>query len=72
MQVGTVVRVGNQVPQFKIGDTIGFGAQSDSCLECGQCKNGREPYCDKGQVGTYAGIYKKGNAKGDKSYGKSH
>ena len=25
--------------------------------------------CDEGQVGTYNGVYKKGNGKGDKSFG---
>jgi alcohol dehydrogenase (NADP+) len=34
-----------------------------------RCKEGKEPYCDKGMVGTYAGRYKKGNGKGDKSFG---
>jgi alcohol dehydrogenase (NADP+) len=29
----------------------------------------KEPYCDEGQVGTYAGVYKRGAGKGDKSYG---
>lgn len=67
--VGTVVRVGSKVKDFKLGDLIGVGAQNDSCLECGQCKAQREPYCDKGQVGTYAGVYYRGNGKGDKSYG---
>ncbi|KAI5477824.1 alcohol dehydrogenase (NADP+) [Pseudohyphozyma bogoriensis] len=44
--------------------------QNDSCLECSQCKAHREPYCDKGQVGTYAGkYYREGPGKGDKSYG---
>lgn len=28
---------------------VGVGAQNDSCLECSQCKNDREPYCDDGQ-----------------------
>lgn len=47
-----------------------FSAQSDSCLECGQCRKNREPYCDQGQTGTYAGTYKRdGPGKGAKSYG---
>lgn len=29
----------------------------------------QEPYCDNGQVGTYAGVYKRGPAAGAKSYG---
>jgi alcohol dehydrogenase (NADP+) len=67
--VGIAVRVGSEVSHVKVGDLVGVGAQNDSCLECGQCKAHREPYCDEGQVGTYNGVYKKGNGKGDKSYG---
>jgi alcohol dehydrogenase (NADP+) len=67
--VGTAIRVGSAVTHVKVGDLVGVGAQSDSCLECGQCKNQRESYCDDGMVGTYNGVYKKGNGKGDKSYG---
>ena len=63
------MRVGSEVTHVQVGDIVGVGAQNDSCLECGQCKNQREPYCDKGLVGTYAGVYQKGNGKGDKSYG---
>ncbi|SGY39878.1 BQ5605_C003g02289 [Microbotryum silenes-dioicae] len=67
--VGYAVRVGSEVKHVKVGDLVGVRAQNDSCGECGQCTAHREPYCDNGQVGTYAGVYKKGNGKGDKSYG---
>jgi hypothetical protein len=67
--VGRAVRVGSQVKDIKVGDLVGVGAQNDSCLECGQCKASKEPYCDNGIVGTYGGKYKKGNGKGDKSFG---
>ncbi|ORY47097.1 putative alcohol dehydrogenase [Leucosporidium creatinivorum] len=68
--VGIAVKVGSEVTHIKEGDLVGVGAQNDSCLECGQCKNNRESYCDKGQVGTYDGkYYREGNGKGDKSYG---
>ncbi|GJN94742.1 hypothetical protein Rhopal_007834-T1 [Rhodotorula paludigena] len=68
--LGEVVRVGSAVKHVKVGDIAGVGAQNDSCLECGQCKANREPYCDKGQVGTYAGkYYREGPGKGAKSYG---
>jgi len=68
--VGEAVRVGSEVKHVKVGDIVGVGAQNDSCLECGQCKNDREPYCDKGQTGTYAGEYKRQEkAKGSRSFG---
>ena len=67
--VGEAVRVGSEVKHVKVGDIVGVGAQNDSCLKCGNCQADKEPYCDEGQVGTYAGVYKKGNGKGDKSYG---
>lgn len=54
---------------MKIGDIVGVGAQNDSCLACDRCKHGLEAYCDDGQVGTYAGVYKRGAGKGDKSFG---
>lgn len=47
--VGIAVRVGSKVTHVKVGDLVGVGAQNDSCLECGQCAAGREPYCDEGQ-----------------------
>ncbi|TNY20180.1 chaperonin 10-like protein [Rhodotorula diobovata] len=68
--LGEVIRVGSKVTHVKVGDIAGVGAQSDSCLECGQCRKNREPYCDQGQTGTYAGTYKRdGPGKGAKSYG---
>ncbi|GAA5872442.1 hypothetical protein JCM3774_004522 [Rhodotorula dairenensis] len=68
--VGEAVRVGKDVKHVKVGDIVGVGAQNDSCLECEQCKNHREPYCDNGQVGTYNGkYYREGPGKGAKSYG---
>ncbi|KAL5344100.1 chaperonin 10-like protein [Aspergillus crustosus] len=63
--VGTAVRVGSQVKDIKVGDRVGVGAQSESCLECEECKSGNEPYCGKHFAGTYAGFYKNGG----KSYG---
>ncbi|BGP35910.1 hypothetical protein JCM10296v2_007762 [Rhodotorula toruloides] len=68
--LGEAVRVGSKVKHVKVGDIVGVGAQNDSCLECGQCKNNREQYCDVGQVGTYNGKYfREGPGKGAKSYG---
>ena len=56
--VGVAVKVGSKVSHVKVGDLVGVGAQNDSCRECTQCKRGREPYCDIGQVGTYNGKHR--------------
>jgi len=64
--VGKVVRVGKDVKHLKLGDRVGVGAQSGSCLKCELCKSGRESYCDEGQIGTYAGKFR---PSGDKSFG---
>ncbi|KAI3479142.1 hypothetical protein L1887_58844 [Cichorium endivia] len=55
--VGTVSRVGNETKGFKVGDRVGVGAQSDSCKKCSACKDGMEPWCESGIVGTYNGDY---------------
>merc|ERR1712157_557241 len=55
--VGTVSRVGKETKGFKIGDRVGVGAQSDSCKKCSACKDGLEPWCENGIVGTYNGDY---------------
>ncbi|ANB12122.1 Adh6p [Sugiyamaella lignohabitans] len=62
--VGHVVRVGSKVTTVKVGDRVGVGAQSFSCLECPDCLADNEPYC-LNSVGTYGGKYE----NGDKSYG---
>lgn len=67
--VGTAVRVGSQVKDIQVGDRVGFGAQSESCLGrkggCAECAASNEPYCVKHFTGTYNGKY----MNGGKSYG---
>jgi len=63
--VGEAVRVGKEVSHVKVGDIVGVGAQSGSCLNCERCKADLEPYCDNGMVGTYDGKY----PSGDRSQG---
>jgi hypothetical protein len=63
--VGTAVKVGKNVRHFKVGDRVGVGAQSGSCLDCEECAACMEQYCSKGNVGTYNGKY----PDGSKSYG---
>ncbi|KAJ9646522.1 hypothetical protein H2199_002571 [Coniosporium tulheliwenetii] len=65
--VGHAVRVGKNVEKgIKVGDRVGIGAQSSSCLrpECEECAAGMENHCQR-MVGTYNGKY----PDGSKSYG---
>lgn len=51
--VGRVVRVGDHVTKFKVGDNAAVGCMVDSCRECEYCKEGLEQYCEPGNVLTY-------------------
>ncbi|WP_109700741.1 NAD(P)-dependent alcohol dehydrogenase [Chitinophaga deserti] len=53
--VGRVVKVGNHVSKFKIGDIVGVGCMVDSCRECEYCKEDLEQFCEKGNIQTYNG-----------------
>src|SRR5271168_2305539 len=50
--IGRVIKTGNQVTKFKIGDLVGVGCFVDSCRECSQCKKGNEQYCERGMSPT--------------------
>ncbi|BCR87847.1 NAD(P)-dependent alcohol dehydrogenase [Aspergillus chevalieri] len=68
--IGVAVRVGSSVTNgIKIGDRVGVGAQSESCLgrlgDCPDCAMGLEQYCSHKFVGTYNSTY----INGGKSYG---
>lgn len=56
--VGTVVKVGPKVTDFKVGDRVGVGAQSQACLEasCKMCSTNNEIYCPK-LVHTFGAVY---------------
>ncbi len=56
--VGTVTAVGPDVTKHQVGDTVAVGCMVDSCMECDQCKEGWEVFCERGTVGTYNGIDK--------------
>lgn len=45
--VGKAIRVGSQVKGIKVGDNVGVGAQSNSCLkpDCAFCSDSRENSC---------------------------
>lgn len=51
---GRVVKVGKNVTKYKVGDYAGIGCIINSCGECDYCKKGKEQFCEKGMVGTYA------------------
>jgi uncharacterized zinc-type alcohol dehydrogenase-like protein len=53
--VGRVVRVGDAVSKFKVGDLAAVGCMVDSCGECPSCKQDLEQYCIPGFTGTYNG-----------------
>ncbi|KAL9081243.1 MAG: hypothetical protein Q9157_000218 [Trypethelium eluteriae] len=61
--VGHAVRVGSQVEKgIKVGDRVGVGAQSSSCLkpDCEECSSGLECYCAD-MTPTYNAQYKNRN-----------
>jgi alcohol dehydrogenase (NADP+) len=67
--VGHVVRIGSKAQAergFKVGDRVGVGAQSDSCLkpDCEFCADGDEPFSPH-MVQTDRETY----SDGSKSYG---
>jgi len=65
--VGTITRLGSSVSRFTLGERVGVGAQSGSCLkaDCEECSAGLEQHCPRGSVGTYNGKFEDGS----KSYG---
>ncbi|KAF7935455.1 uncharacterized protein EAE97_008362 [Botrytis byssoidea] len=66
--VGEAVRVGSKVKDIKLGDRVGVGAQSGSCMnqkgDCEACADGQQQYCAH-MTGTYNSKW----ADGSKSYG---
>lgn len=54
--VGRVVRIGDHVKHFKVGDLAGVGCFVDSCRSCPSCQSGLEQYCEEGMVVTYNGL----------------
>ncbi|UCD61201.1 MAG: NAD(P)-dependent alcohol dehydrogenase [Flavobacteriaceae bacterium] len=55
--VGKVLKVGDDVNQYKVGDLVAVGCLVDSCRSCANCKNDLEQYCPE-WVGTYGGYDK--------------
>ncbi len=60
--IGNIISIGSNVTGLKIGQRVGVGWQSGSCLECEQCKSGNENLCNKSIatcVGRYGGFAEK-------------
>lgn len=53
--VGKVIKVGDHVHKFKVGDVVGIGCIVDSCRDCQYCQEGLEQFCEPGMIGTYNG-----------------
>lgn len=51
--VGKVSRVGKNVKNHKVGDTVGVGCFVDSCGHCENCNDHQEQYCLNGATATY-------------------
>merc|ERR1719481_2177926 len=50
---GIVTKVGCNVKDVSVGDEVGVGVISDSCMGCQQCDEGEEQACEKGVTMTY-------------------
>lgn len=59
--VGRIVKVGDHVQQFKVGDLAGVGTLVNSCGTCSHCAAGLEQYCDEGVTATYNNLDKFGD-----------
>ncbi|MBC3541111.1 NAD(P)-dependent alcohol dehydrogenase [Rufibacter sediminis] len=51
--VGRIVKVGDHVSKFAVGEMAGVGCMVDSCQSCPSCQDGVEQYCEQGFTGTY-------------------
>ncbi|RQO74389.1 hydroxyacid dehydrogenase [Pedobacter sp. KBW06] len=58
--VGRVIKVGDHVKNFKVGDLAGTGCMVDSCQVCENCKKDLEQYCLEGGTGTYNSLERDG------------
>ncbi|HWZ03731.1 MAG TPA: NAD(P)-dependent alcohol dehydrogenase [Mucilaginibacter sp.] len=54
--VGRIVKVGDHVKNFKVGELAGTGCLVDSCRVCENCKQDLEQYCLNGNSQTYNGL----------------
>ena len=48
--IGEVVATGNSVKNLKVGDKVGLGWMSASCMSCEQCMHGDHNLCSQGEA----------------------
>jgi uncharacterized zinc-type alcohol dehydrogenase-like protein len=60
--VGRVIKVGDHVTKFKVGDLAGTGCMVDSCQVCENCKQDLEQYCLEGSTYTYNSMERDGSS----------
>lgn len=58
--VGRIIKVGDHVKNFKVGELAGIGCMVDSCQICENCKDGLEQYCLEGNTQTYNNLDRSG------------
>jgi uncharacterized zinc-type alcohol dehydrogenase-like protein len=51
--IGVVERIGPQVTNHQVGDTVGVGCMVNSCGHCHECALHMEQFCDEGATFTY-------------------
>ena len=65
---GVVTAVGKNVKDVRIGDNVGVGCISDSCMECSSCQVGEEQACVNGMTMTYNEPINHGHIATDSGY----
>ncbi len=48
--IGTISAIGSQVKSLKVGQRVGLGWQSGSCMSCHECMSGDHNLCAKGEA----------------------
>jgi uncharacterized zinc-type alcohol dehydrogenase-like protein len=48
--IGEVIAAGSSVKNLKVGDKVGLGWMSGSCMSCEQCMDGQHHLCSKGEA----------------------
>lgn len=57
--VGEIVAIGKEVKNLKVGDMVGLGWYSSSCMHCNQCMEGSQHLCQTAEqtiVGRHGGF----------------
>ena len=54
--VGRVIKTGDDVIKWKVGDNVGVGYFINSCHTCDACVEGEEQYCEAGMNTTFNGF----------------